>query len=260
MNAALTMEEAGQALRNVNLEGPLAFLASRSRKSAQQLSPPASEVFNGIGESADQLLLDVIETRTEAEFRQTFEASFPKYVLVTLALSRFAHAMVPPDVINRLDREGICELEADFREKALSAFGASVRDQLLFTIFTLRKISDLLIQISATKPDSSEQKNDEEYGKHFTLNALRASFSLDCLRLALRLNRPIYPEVMESLQDGLRSIVNAYAWARRGAAIRVPAAEPTLEFGSSSEDEEDEELLCSSMQDMAQLLDAEEPQ
>ena len=260
MSIALTIEEATLMLHDETADGALAFLASRSRRSAQQLSPPASEVFKGITDASDQLLLSVIETRTQAEFLQAFEKAFPKWAAITLALSRFARVMVPEDVINRLEREAICELEADFRDKALSTFGASVRDQLLFTVWTLRKVSDLLTQISAVKPDKAKLKEDREYSRRFTATALHANFGLDCLSLALRLNRPIYPEVMEALQDNLRSMVNAYAWARRGAAIRAPIAESMLEFGSSDNDEEDEALLRSSMQDMAGMLDSEESQ
>ena len=76
--------------------------------------------------------------------------------------------------------------------------------------------------------------------------------------MALRLNHPIYPEVMDGLKDGLRSMVNAYAWARKGLALRLPADDAAMEPIVS--DEEDEELLRSSMQDMAFVLDAEESQ
>lgn len=258
MNVAPTIEEVALIFQNERPEGALAFLASRSRKSARQLSAPASEVFKGITEAVDQLLLSAIEARTNAEFRKAFEASFPKYAAITIALSSFAHAMVPAELVNRMARESICELEAEFREKALAAFGAAVKDQLLFTVWTLRKINDLLAQISAIKPDVSKEEDDKTYCQKFVVYTLRAHFSLDCLNMALHLNRPIYPEVMEGLKDGLRSMVNAYAWARRGAALRIPSAELILE--SDVSDEEENELLHSSMQDMALMLDAEESQ
>ncbi|MFZ0480391.1 MAG: hypothetical protein WAL71_14705 [Terriglobales bacterium] len=257
MNEALAME-AGLLGGNAPLEGALAFLASRSKKSARQVPAPAHEVFKGIVDATEQMLLSVIETRTSAEFNQVFEVAWPRYASVAIALSSFAHSLVPADVINRLTRESICEVEADIREKALTAFGASIRDQLLFTVWTLRKVSDVLTQISAVKADPSKRKEDLEYCSHFTTYALRAQFSLECLQMSLRLNRPIYPEVMDGLQDGLRSMVNAYAWARKGLALRVPEDDSTMPIMVS--DEEDDDLARSSMQDMALLLDAEENQ
>src|SRR6266436_2982149 len=91
MNTSLTMEEAGLALNNERpLEGTLAFLASRSRKS-RELSEPASEVFKGFSGVIDQLLMNVIEKRTANEFCEAFEESFPKYAAMTMALSSIAN-------------------------------------------------------------------------------------------------------------------------------------------------------------------------
>jgi hypothetical protein len=258
MNIALTMD-AGQIFGNEGPpEGALAFLASRSKKSARQVSAPASEVFKGITDAIDQMLLSVIEARTEAEFRHAQDSAFPKYVAIALAVSSFAHVMVPPDVVNRLARETINELEAEIREKALAAFGADIRDQVLFTVWTLRKISDLLTQISTVKvgPSKQEQEEDRKYSQMFVTYALRAHFSLDCLNMALRVGSPIYPDVMAGLKEGLRSMVNAYAWVRQGAALRMPVEDPAMEPIVS--DEDDDELLHSSMQDMAFVLAADE--
>ena len=125
---ALTVTEAEQAFaKDRPLDSVLVFLASLSKKSARELPAPASEVFKGIAELADQLVMNVIEKRTAAEFKEAFEFSFPKYAAITLSLSQFASVIVTPDVRERLTRESICELEADFRDRALVLFGASVR-------------------------------------------------------------------------------------------------------------------------------------
>jgi len=256
MNESLTIETAGLSLQNEKpLEGALAFLASRSKKSVRELSESAGEVFKGFAGVLDQLLTTIIEKRTAAEFHAAFVEAFPKYVAITVSLSHFAQAVVPASVIQRLTRESICELEADFRDKALLAFGAATRDQAMFTIWTMRKVNDLLVQISTAKLEESRQKEDREFCAEFNFNALRAHFSLDCLNMALRLQRPIYPEVMAELNDGLRSMVNAYAWVRRGAALRIPVAEPPLEVSAS--DEENEQLLSASMRDMVEMAEDE---
>jgi len=258
MNEALMMDGGMISVGGGPLEGALAFLASRSKKSARQVSAPAHEVFKGMVEATEQMLLKVIESRTEAEFRKVFDDSWPKYAAIAISLSSFSRVMVPADVIDRLTRESICELEADVREKAVAAFGASIRDQILFTIWTLRKINDVLTQIATVRADEQKGQQDREYCSKFILYGYRAQFSLDCLHMALRLNRPIYPEVMDGLKDGLRSMVNAYSWARLGLALRQPS-DDTHEPRMIS-DEEDLELVQSSMQDMAFMLDAEESQ
>jgi hypothetical protein len=253
MNTALALEAAGLAVRNDRpLEAVLAFLASR--RSANELSAPAGEVFKGIAGVMDQLLTRVIEARTATEFNTLFSDAYPKYFTLTTALSRIAQTIVPDEVMDRLTRESICELESDFRQKALAAFGATARDQSMFTIWTLRKINDLLARIRENKVDETRQAEEKEFCWQFNVHSTRAHFSLDCLNVALRNSRPIYPEVMPELIDGLRAMVNAYTWARRGAALRDP--DNTL-FSSSVEplieDEEEQALLAASMQDMARM-------
>ena len=250
----MTIGEAGLALKNQNpLETVLDFLSSRSRKSAGEVSSPAAEVFKGFASILDQLLTDIIEKRTAAEYKAAFADAFPKYFAMTMSLSQFVHVAVPHEVVDRLTRETICELEADFRDKALLAFGGAVRDQAIFTIWTLRKINDLLTQISAVKVSGTKLQDDEDFRHQFFVAALCAHFSLDCLKTALRLDRAIYPEVMDEITEGLRSMVNAYAWARRGLDLRVPALELAFETGPS--DPEDEELLNASMLNAAMLDD-----
>lgn len=252
MNEALTIEAAGLVLQNQRpAERVLAALASRSKNSSRELSEPISDVFKGVASVLDRLVMNVIEKRTGAEFEAAFAEDFPKYASLTSALSRIAIEIVPPEVVERLTRESICEMETDFRDKALASFGAAIRDQAMFTIWTLRKINDTVIQIANTKIDPSKRKEDEEYSSNFNITALWAHFSLDCLNMSLRLNRPIYPEVMAPLIDGLRAIVNAYTWARRGLDLRLPQQEVLVE--QHVDDAEDEMLLHSSMKDFASM-------
>ena len=72
-----------------------------------------------------------------------------------------------------------------------------------------------------------------------------AQFGLDCLNQAIEMNKAIYPEVIEELTDGLKSMVNAYAHAREGLELRVPTSEPTLNIPPM--DDEDRILLEISM-------------
>jgi hypothetical protein len=227
----------------------LAFLASRSRQPSRQLSAPAIEVFKGIRDTVDQFLLAALEARTKAEYRQVFARVFPQYAGITLTLAGFSQAVIPQEVVNRMARESICEMEAEFRDKALPAFGAAVKQQAMFTVWTLRKVSDLLIQIADVKPSSP--KADSEFSRNFNINAISAKFSLDCLLMALHSNRPIYPEVVEELTDGLRSMVNAYAWARKGLDLRIPDETPAVE--GLTMDEEDRNLLEAAWQNASEL-------
>lgn len=246
MNIALTLDEAGATLGNERLDGILSFLASRSKNSARNVSPTINDVFSGCAAQVRGILCSVIDTRTSAEYHREFDRSFSKYIGLTLALSHFASAVIPRESIERMSRESICELEADFRDKGMEAFGADVRNQALFTVWTLRKVNDLVDQIIAAKLGETKKEADRDNCSKFNLHLFRSQFALDCLNLAIETNKAIYPEVVDELADALKSMVNAYAHAREGLELRLPTVEPAL--GIPPMDDEDLALLEMSMQ------------
>lgn len=254
MHTAITADDVGLSPLPGS-DGILSFLASRSRASARTLSPSAVDVFTGCYEAVGQILSSALEARTGADFERVYQTEFPRYVLLIVAISKFAGAVVPKPLIEQLTRESICEMETDFRDKALAAFGAAVRDQALFAVWTLRKINELVTQIVAVKPEESKQKEDSEHCAQFNLSMLHAQFSLDCLNASLQTGRAIYPEVLEELVDGLRAMVNAYAWARRGLEARVPSAE--MDAVIAPPDDEDRRLMDSSLAAASDFLSAE---
>lgn len=232
----------------------LAFPGSISQDSAKQLSGSADEVFRNIFTLLENLVLSVIEKRTAAEFKAAREEVFPKYLEAVIALSSLTRLLVQQPVIERLNREFFCELEADLRDRGLTAFGEAVRDQAMFTVWTLRKLSDFTSQITATQL----QKLDEKQKAVFTevawpsiFHAIRTRFHVNCLVTSMQKQRPIYPDVMELMIDGLRSVVNAYALVRRLLDAVVPIAVPDI--APVLWDDEDRALLAAADQQAVDL-------
>ena len=248
MNAAAAILPSLPARDN---ESALAFLASRSKNSAREVPDPAEDVFKGISEMLELQLVTAIQKRTEVEYAAHFENAFPTYVGLLLVISSFVQTVVAAPLIQKLTWESLCEMEADFRDQAANAFGEAMRDQALFTVWTLRKISDLIVHIHSTKVDATKVAQDKQCSNNFIYHVYRANFSLDCLRMSLQRNLAIYPEVLDCLKDGLRSVVNAYAWVRQGVELR---AKEQYEFPIEIKwDEEDEQLLSASMQNLSVL-------
>jgi hypothetical protein len=75
----------------------------------------------------------------------------------------------------------------------------------------------------------------------FALHSMRTRFHLDCLFVAMRLRKRLYPEVLAQFIDGLRSAVDAYAWARQALDLRMASANQAAE--PVEWDEEDASLL-----------------
>jgi len=237
-----TLEENAQVNR-------LAFLALPAKRSAQQVTGSANDLFQAIQTILGQIMADVCAKRTAEEFVAARREYFPQYLQVMMALSRLVSAVVSKGVIDRLSYESMSEMEADFRDHARASFGKDICDQALFTIFTLRKIRDLADRIrTSEEPAENLKVADQELVENFVTHIVYCRFHLDCLNTSIRTGRTIYPEVLDCISDGLRSLVNAYAYIRQATDLRLPAGEEELihiEF-----DDEEQELVALSMRDV----------
>jgi len=248
MDPVLALEQ--RIIAPTGLGQLLTFVGLPSKRSARELSSSSEELFNGITAVLDQLLLRTIEKRTIASFVATRNEVFEKYFQVVGALSMLAQAIAPPAVIDVLVAQSFSELEADLRDQGTLKFGAAAKDQAIFTVWTLRKTSRLISKIAAGGPSPKEtEEADKKLAPEFSFCAAWTQFHLDCMMAAIRLDKPIHPDVLPEIIDGLRAAVNAYGLIRQGIDLRVPRSEePTVT--AREWDQEDQELLDSSMHDM----------
>jgi hypothetical protein len=227
------------------------LLGLPAEKSAKkQLTGSADEVVKTIASVLDQMITAAIDKRTADEFQAVKAEVFPKYVQLIVSLAAIVSAIVPMQVLSRLATDSFSELEADIREHALAAFGADMRDRAMFTVWTLRKIADLLAVIAASGKIANEDGDkDKEFFAAFLVHALSARFCIDCLRASMRSGHTIYPEVLTVVDDGLMSVVDAYAWIRQAADLHSPSNEdPCVPV---TWDNEDAQLLSESMFDLS---------
>jgi hypothetical protein len=236
-------------------EDNLAFLAFPARHAAEQVTGTENELFTAIQTILHQTLADVCTKSTAEEFCASRNEAFPKYVQIMTSLAGLVSAVVPGNVINRLTYESFSEMEANFRSEGAGAFGQYVKDQAMFTVWTLRKINDLAKGGRLRcPPRKSLIPADRELAENFVGCVLYSRFHLDCLQMSLHTEKALYPEVLESISDGLRTLVNAYAYIRQASDLRssLNEEEPIhIDF-----DEEEQELLSLSMRDVGSTLNA----
>jgi hypothetical protein len=242
------------------LAHPLGLIDSQSvgliglpaEKSAQRSLPGSAEkLLKSIAETLDAMILDVISKRTAGELRQAEDEVFPQYVSLVVAFARVASKLVDRKTIARLSRESFCELEAEIREDGEASFGEALRDRALSTVWMLRKISDLLEILQTAPVGPKDREKDAEFAEAFFLHAVRARFYIDCLMTSMRTKRPLYRDTFPQVDDGLRSIINAYAWVKQSLDLRLPNNEPEPEAPAWTE--EDQALINASMADMDSL-------
>lgn len=198
----------------------------------------------------DGLIVTSIDQRTSADFVKTREEVFPQYVAAITALGSLARIILPKQTIERMSLESFSQMEADFRDLGDSTFGTDLAERGLFTVWTLRKIYDIAKEIETSELPKEQAKEDTEKARDFVKFALWNRFHVDCLVKSMRAKKPIYPDVVEQVRDGLRAAVNAYAHIRQWADIRNPR--PDNDPGEIEWTSEDEQLLADSMRDLEQ--------
>ncbi len=220
-----------------------------SERPERRLSASASELMRNIFTMLEDLVLCTIQKRTALEFKAARDEAFPKYLEAVNAFVSLVRISVPPYVIERLNQEFFCALEADLRENGLKAFGPAVRDQAVFTVWTLRKISDLASQLSgAVNTDVRPAQDVADLMWQIMYHAVRTRFHVNCLITSMQKDTPLFPEVLDLVIDGLRSAVNAYGLTKRLVDMFVPIPEIGLE--PIEWDEEEEALLNEAKRDM----------
>jgi hypothetical protein len=229
------------------------FVGLPTKNSARILSEDTAELFKNILSVLNNLLLRAIEAQTCDEFVDLRSQVFDDTRKTQKAMGSLAKIVIPKATLDRLIGESFVEMEADLIEHGAKKFGQVARDQAIFTVWTLRKINRLLSRIVEGGPVSDELKGaDREIAHEFSFYVYWAQFHLECLFTAMRFKKPIAPDVLLEICDGLRAVVNAYGLLRRGIDLRWPSQDDeTLkpcEWG-----EEDQELLNSSMADMEEM-------
>ena len=184
MNPAVSMPIL-EGIGAKNLAEMLSLPSLASEQPAKdKLSISVQELFGNVASALEGFIVRTIEKREAVEFRRTFDSVFPKYIEGALGLSFLAQAFVPAHVLEVLSAESFSVMEAEFRDHALEAFGATVRDQATFTVWTLRRISEVCRKIAcAPAIDGSLRDKELELFKMFTVHSMRTRFHLDCLQI-----------------------------------------------------------------------------
>jgi hypothetical protein len=232
----------------INVSDMLALPSLPSEQSAKRLSVSADELIRNIASVADELVGRVIEKRTAVEFIAARNEVFLKYFNAVRSFSDLARIVVPKDVLETMTEVSLGHMEAEFRAHGLTAFGADVRDQAIFTLATMRTTNDICQRIDSIQLAPELAESDVELRTSHAFNAVGARFHLDCLMKAMYLRKQIYPDVLNLVMDGLRSAVNAYGWAVRGLDLRVPR--PEVQLPPVVWDDEDEALLAEATNDV----------
>jgi hypothetical protein len=226
-----------------------------AEKQEVDVSVTVADLFKRVAQVSDNLICSVLEKRTAEEFMSATALVMNDYVRLLRAKSDILQIVLRGDsrTTERLVHQSLTELEAEFRDNGKQKFGAEVAEQALFTIWTLRETAELVWQLLEPNVlDSIPNEAKPELGKlnsEFASYSAWAQFTVDCLVGSIRMGKPIYPDALPAVMDGLRAEVNAYALAKQIVDLYLPPVEET-DLQPYVWDQEDEELVSSSMLDL----------
>jgi hypothetical protein len=227
----------------------VALIGLPAEKPAQRSLPGIAEnLFRSIKETHAQIVDDLISKRTAQEFAEAEVRALPEYATLVIAFSLVASRLIDRNTVARLNAESFSELEAEIREDGEACFGEALQQRALFTVWMLRKITDLLAMLKDGKVEASQKDQDAEFAESFFVHAIRARLHVDCLIASMHTRQPLYRDVFPQVDDGLRSIVNAYAWVKQAVDLRLPARD--IEPAQIDWTADDQELLEASTYDL----------
>lgn len=235
--------------------GNLSALDATSPGETSVIKRTDENVLRLLTQALDRQLLEVISCRTIQEFESTRHKTWEKYVWGRRALSDTI-SMLVPEKLRASMRTALAEKTADdlsrYRD---SLFGEPLAQQAEFTTWLSDKIGYLAHEMAKAPPlEEKDKPADLKLNADFNLYTTWGQFHYDCLLESMKFERPIHVAIQDSIRDGLRAWVNAASIIEEALLLRVKPEE-IPEAKDAPWDEEDQELLDSSMRD----LDAHNP-
>ena len=193
----------------------------------------------------DKQLLDLVDSRSPDEFYHVRDRVWPRYIRALSALLDTAANLVPNE--EKVTDSLIANLTADLTKQE-ATLGSQLVEQSIFTLWMMPKIRALGREI-ARAGDPPDRAADGVLLKEYLTHSLWAELHLDAIFVSLKFNRPIRESIWEPMCNGLRAAVNAYAVMKDALYLRQPKVQDETPLEGLPWDEEDQELLDSSMED-----------
>lgn len=225
--------------------GTIGAFYEPSVASEEKLVYSDQQLIRDLVKVLDRQLLDLVDSRTPEEFENVRAKVWPRYLRALGALLDTAANLISDDDVQLITDSLIANLSADLAKQE-AKLGPQLVEQSIFTLWMMRKIRALGRDI-ANAGDPPDKAADSTLLKEYIARSLWAQLHLDAIFAAMKFNRPIRQSIWEPMCNGLRSAVNAYAIMKDALYLRQPQVQDETPLEGLPWDEEDQELLDSSM-------------
>ena len=211
------------------------------------------DLLRQITETLDKQLLAALACRTPKEFAKARGQLWEMYFRARRTLGDTIKLVIPKNVIEIIRFATTQRIAEDLARSRDVLFREDVAAQFEFTDWLVNKIQCVAHEISKAG-NPSDRAADSQLHEDFSLYTSWGQFHYDCVLASMKFDRPSPEQIQGSIRDGLRAWVNACSITEEALALRAEnGSERPQEVFDLPWDEEDQELLDSSMRD----LDAE---
>lgn len=206
------------------------------------------ELIRKLSSVLDNQLLAVLETRSALEFAEIRVKIWPKYIRARRALSDTMSNLASESNMEAISKVYFATLVTDLQKQRGIRFGDALTDQAVFSLWTLSKINALARKVNRAG-EPRDKDADLKLNAEYQVCALWGLFHLDAIVAAMKFKKTVLEDVQAVICEGLRTFVNVYAILKDALLLRVSQAELST-TAVLPWDEEDEQLLASSMKDI----------
>ena len=215
----------------------------------EALSKRRGIVVRLLVKEAESILKRLAGSATASQFRELRDSGlFSNYVYVLRSVSDFVHGVADQRTQLQLAEESLATFARQLNDRGLDHLGRDATYEALFSLSTFRKINRLLPRLYSSPP-ADQREQDCDLSKRFGYHTIWAQMHLDCLRVCIENEVRLAPGVRDEILDGMRKVVMAYAFLRKGLALREPEQPPL--YARTEWDDEDRDLVAESEADLA---------
>jgi hypothetical protein len=231
--------------------GALGALDAATSGETSVISRAGEALIRQLIEVVDKQLLEALCCRTVAEFIEVREKQWSDYIRASRALTDMIQILIPASAMDLLCAAAEGRIVEDLERSKNVLFGEGIAEQADFSMWIFHRMRAVAYQIGKSGPPRDSDL-DLKLNCDFRLYSMWGRFHYDCVLTAMKFERRIPDGIQESIVDGMRAWVNASTLAEQALELRLSPVEESPEV-ELPWDEEDRELLDSSMRD----LDAE---
>lgn len=185
-----------------------------------QLQASTADIIDRIDRQLHDTVYRVLLSPSAEKFDATRRAQFPKFMRLYRASVDIICANIDLDDLSFWVEASFKRLEHQLGAILSSYFDDKTCQDILFSVSTLKNANRLVPRLISEMPLPEHREEDSETARKYNVAMMWSEFHLRALKILIRKEQAVIPEILSQLLKGLRASVDAYALARSALEFR----------------------------------------